>query len=74
MRMTLAALVVGLGLVVTVAAAAALYSYGVLADETSIDGWNPMLWVLLLAGVATALIGTIQIATVAGERSDARAR
>lgn len=69
MRMTLAAVVVGLGLVITVAAGVALNNYGILADQTRIDGWNPALWVLLLAGVVTALVGTVQVAIVAGKEA-----
>lgn len=71
MRMTLASLVVGLGAVITIAAGAALYNWGVVADETGISGWNPVLWILLFGGVATAVVGTIQIAITAG---NARAR
>lgn len=67
MRMTLAAIVVGLGVIVTVAGGAALYSYGIVADETGITGWNPMLWIVILAGIATVLIGTLQIAFAAGD-------
>lgn len=57
MRMTLASLVVGLGVVITIAAGAALYNWGVVADETGISGWNPVLWILLFGGVATAWLG-----------------
>ena len=71
MRMTLAALVVGFGVVITIAGGAALYNYGIVADETGISGWNPMLWILMFGGVATAVVGTIQIAITAG---NARAR
>ncbi|MCM1951420.1 hypothetical protein NC315_39645 [Streptomyces sp. G2] len=68
MRMTLAALVVGLGVVITIAGGAALYNYGIVADETGISGWNPMLWILVFAGIATALVGTIQVALATGDR------
>ncbi|NYF18301.1 hypothetical protein HDC37_003157 [Microbacterium sp. AK009] len=74
MRTTLAAVVIGLGLVVTVAAGVALYNYGILADETRIDGANPMLWVLFLTGFLTALVGAVRVAIVAAERNGARAR
>lgn len=67
MRMTLAAIVVGLGVIVTVAGGAALYSYAIVADETGISGWNPMLWIVILAGIATVLIGTLQIAFATGD-------
>jgi hypothetical protein len=69
MRMTLAALVVGLGVVITIAGGAALYSYGIVADETGVSGWNPMLWILVFAGLATGLVGTIQVAIVTSDRS-----
>lgn len=68
MRMTLAALVVGLGVVITVAGAVALYNFAIIADETGISGWNPMLWILILTGIATVLVGTVQVAIAAGDR------
>ena len=71
MRMILAVLVIGLGVVITVAGGAASYNFGIIADETGISGWNPVLWILLFGGVATAVVGTIQIAITAG---NARAR
>lgn len=71
MRMTLAGLVVGLGVLITVTGGAALYNFGVIADETGISGWNPMLWLLVFAGIATALVGTIQV-TIATADQPAR--
>lgn len=69
MRITLAALVVGLGVVATIAGCAALYNYGLVADETGISGWNPMVWTVILAGVAVVLVGTIQIAVAVADGS-----
>lgn len=68
MRMILAVLVIGLGVVTTVAGGAASYNFGIIADETGISGWNPMLWLLMFAGIATTLVGAAQAAITANDR------
>jgi MFS superfamily sulfate permease-like transporter len=52
--------VVGLGVVITIAGGMALYNHGIVADQTGVSGWNPALWVVILAGIATALLGLVQ--------------
>jgi hypothetical protein len=51
-----------MGVVITIAGGMALYNHGIVADETGISGWNPALWFVILAGMATALLGLVQFA------------
>ena len=64
----LGALVAILGLITSFAGGAALYNYGVVADETGISGWNPSLWIVLLAGLSTTVLGIAQCAKDRGTR------
>ncbi len=60
MRAWLSGVVAFLGVVVTIAGGVALFNYGIVADETGISGWNPALWIILMAGMLTAAIGAAQ--------------
>jgi len=46
----------------------ASYRHAIIADETGISGWNPALWLVMLAGVAVFLLGTVQIADAVASR------
>lgn len=59
MRAWLSGFVAFLGVVVTLAGGVAMYNYGIVADETGISGWNPALWIILLAGMLVALTGAV---------------
>ncbi len=69
MRIALAACILILGITVTVAGAAAMYGYAIVADETGISGWNPMLWIVLLAGAALTLLSVVQVAVAFSDAS-----
>ncbi|WP_203135730.1 hypothetical protein [Microbacterium sp. JZ31] len=60
----LAGATVVLGVVVTIAGGGAMVTHGMIADETGISGWNPWLWLILVAGAATLLVGVLQLAAV----------
>ena len=62
MRAWLASGVILFGVVIVSAGAIAMYNHGVIADETGVSGWNPALWLVLLAGSAVFLIGVLQLA------------
>lgn len=62
MRAWLGAAVAVMGVVITIAGGMAMYNHGIVADETGISGWNPALWIVTLAGMATALLGLVQFA------------
>lgn len=51
-----------MGVVITIAGGMAMCNHGIVADETGISGWNPALWIVILAGMATALLGLVQFA------------
>lgn len=68
MRTWLAAGVILMGLVTAGAGAVAMYTHGVIADETRMSGWNPALWLVLFAGATVTLLGTVQVAQSLSER------
>ncbi|CDK00282.1 exported hypothetical protein [Microbacterium sp. C448] len=68
MRLWLAIGVILFGLMTVGAGAVAMYRHAIIADETGISGWNPALWLVLFAGAAVFLLGTVQIADAVGSR------
>ena len=68
MRTSLAASVILMGVVIVGAGTGAIYNHGIIADETGISGWNPALWLVLLAGASVFLLGALQIAQSVGAR------
>lgn len=50
------------GVITVGAGAVAIYNHGIIADETGVSGWNPALWLVLLAGSAVVLLGILQLA------------
>lgn len=68
MRLWLAIGVIAFGLLTMGAGAAAMYRHALIADETGTSGWNPALWIVLFAGAAVFLLGTVQIADAVGSR------
>ncbi|WP_458041754.1 MULTISPECIES: hypothetical protein [Bacteria] len=70
MRLWLAIGVILFGIVTIGAGAVAMYGHAIIADETGISGWNPALWLVLFAGAAVFLLGTVQIADAVGSRPE----
>lgn len=68
MRLWLAIGVVACGLLTMGAGAGASYRVAIVADETGTSGWSPALWIVLFAGAAVFLLGTVQIADAVGSR------
>lgn len=68
MRLWLAIGVIAFGLVTIGAGAVAFYRHAIIADETGISGWSPALWLVMFAGAAVFLLGTVQIADAVGSR------
>ena len=60
-RRVSAAIAALLGLVVIVAGCAAAWNYGVVADETGSPGFNPLLWIIILAGLGIVVTGAVQL-------------
>lgn len=68
MRAWLSGFVALLGVVVTFAGCVALYNYGIVADENGISGSNPALWIILMAGILTAVTGAVLFVQSMGAR------
>ena len=69
MRLWLTLGVIVLGLVTTGAGAVALYNHAIIADETGTSGWNPALWLVILAGGGVFLLGAVQVADAVSSRA-----
>lgn len=69
-RLWLAIGVIAFGLVTIAAGVVAFYRHAIIADETGISGWNPALSLVMFAGAAVFLLGTVQIADAVASRSD----
>jgi hypothetical protein len=56
-----AAIVVGiLGVIVAIAGGVSLFQFGVAADASGTSGWNPWLWLVLIAGVVLTVFAAVQ--------------